>query len=198
MIHLCALALIPRVTTPRTPRPARVHSGARPQAAFKQFGDVEKAVLDSCPITGQSRGWGFIQYADPRVAAHVYHVMSENLFMLSYPPRPVRVRFAELGYRRDPTPLYEQVVREPTTAHWAAPNTLQWTQALELRELALTQESESAAVKLLHKEERAKMHQRHVEQVKADQGLLAQIHRNQREETTAGRQDYTVSNIDDA
>ena len=70
--------------------------------AFRQFGNVVDCRVERDPpeLGGKSKLYGFVEYSKRTVAAKVQQLLSDNLFIISNSPRPVRVKVSRRGSRQ--------------------------------------------------------------------------------------------------
>ena len=135
--------------------------------AFAQFGNVVDCRIERAPdeLGGASRLYGFVEFSKRAVAARVQQLLSDNLFLLSKSPRPLRVEFAvdaeeedEEVWPEDDPDLRKLTADEPPP-HFAQPGTLEFDFALRWRELALAHKAESERLEEMHRQERELMRQ---------------------------------------
>jgi len=133
--------------------------------AFGQFGTVVSCRVETEPteLGGAPKLCGFVEFSKRSVAAKVQQLLSDNLFLLSSSPRPVRVEFAV-----DPgadgsegQPVVQGPVEPPP--HFAQPGTLEFEFALKWRELALAHRAEDERLQELHRQERELLRQEQAE-----------------------------------
>jgi len=129
--------------------------------AFAQFGNVVDCRIEREPdeLGGASRLYGFVEFSKRTVAARVQQLLSDNLFLLSNSPRPLRVEFAiDPGHEDNESRPVDPNFYEPPP-HFAQPATLEFDFALRWRELALAHKAELERLEELHRQERELLRQ---------------------------------------
>eukprot|EP00899_Mesostigma_viride_P004753 jgi/Mesvir1/14279/Mv09710-RA.1 len=149
--------------------------------AFSQFGEVEKAVVVTDPLTKRSKGYGFVEFAKRSVSARVLQACTEQMFLIGGSCRPVRVDTAQLeddeeGLSvKDMQPAQQRMLSQLSApAHFSQANTLEFEFSLKWKHL-----SEK------HKAEKAELKERHVTE---EEQLQAEQERVLREERTRQQQ----------
>ena len=131
---------------------------AKLREAFSQFGSLVDCRIEREPAEygGASRCYGFVEFSKRTVAARVQQLLSDNLFLISNSPRPLRVEFAV-----DPSSSIDDAEGKPVgpslyepPPHFAQPATLEFDFALRWRELALAHKAEADRLEELHRQER--------------------------------------------
>ena len=129
--------------------------------AFRQFGSVVDCRVEFEPpeLGGASKLYGFVEYDTRSVASSVQQLLSDNLFILSNSPRPLRVEFAidadgddKEGDAVGPSLAGGKQVAPPP--HFAQPGGLEFEFALKWREIALAHEAERERLREVHRQER--------------------------------------------
>jgi len=135
--------------------------------ALRQFGHIIECRIDheAPEHGGRSKQVGYVEFSKRAVASKVQQLLSENLFILSSSPQPLRVEFAvdnapDLDASHQPVPNVRGVDPPP---HFAMPGTLEFDFALRWRELQLAHRAEEERLAEVHRQEREVLRQEQVQ-----------------------------------
>ena len=123
--------------------------------AFRQFGNVVECRIEYDPpeLGGASKLFGFVEYSNRATASKVQELLSDNLFIISNSPRPVRVEFAVDAFADDDEGIHPggNLIEPPP--HFAQPGSLEFDFALKWREIGLAHAAEKARLAEVHRQE---------------------------------------------
>jgi RNA recognition motif-containing protein len=139
------------------------------QEAFEQFGNILSCRIDREPpeLNNHSKGLGFVEFSKKSNAAKVQQLLSDNMFIISNSPRPVRVEFAVDDGMDDQEgePVDPSFLLPPP--HFAVPGSLEFDFALRWRELSLAHSAEVEKLAELQRQEREIMRREQYDQYQA-------------------------------
>ena len=169
----------------------------RLREAFSQFGNVLDCRVERAPdeLGGASRCYGFVEFSTRAVAARVQQLLSDNLFLLSNSPRPLRVEFAvDAGYEDEEVwhsgHGVDKLINEEPPPHFAQPGQLEFDFALRWRELSLAHKAETDRLAELHRQEREVLRQEQAEMFKHEHFKFVALQGGGSGSSTASRNDF--------